>query len=189
MPIPGAQVTSAASVAAGQDSQPGTTVTGQNAVPEEILFELFFNNISALNQVAANDEKAGNHAWAVAWRTHDQRAAGLNDAEGQIMQEITLDCLRMLKEQDAKFRAAAEKFRAQVKPGAPLLIPSELVQMDEDRKKIISDHIERLREALGDASFNKLDTHVHSAFHAEVITPKPAPPPIATTEKSPKESR
>jgi hypothetical protein len=48
--------------------------------------------------------------------------------------------------------------------------------MFENRKKIISDHIERLREALGDASFDKLDTYIHSTFHVEMIVPKSAPP-------------
>ena len=40
--------------------------------------------------------------------------------------------------------------------------------MDVVRKKIMSDHIERLREALGDTSFNKLDTYVRSWIHAQV---------------------
>jgi len=132
------------------------------------LFELLFNNISVLNKVADKDDKAGDHASAASWRTHDQEAAGLNDAEGQLLQEIVLDCLRALKEQDAKIRTSAEKFRAQLRPGAPILIPPELVQMDEVRKKIMSDHIERLREALGDTSFNKLDTYVRSWSHAQV---------------------
>ncbi len=187
---PTQRATPAIPAAADQNSPLVTApLESQSGIPQSALFELFFNNMSVLNQVADKDDKAGDHISAAAWRTHDQRAAGLNDAEGQILREITLDCLRALKEQDAKFQAAAEKFRAQLKPGAPIQIPPELVQMDEDRKKIMSDHIERLREALGDASFNKLDTYVHSSFHAEVIAPKPATPSTAIIEKNQKESK
>jgi hypothetical protein len=153
------------------------------------LFELFFNNMSVLNEVADKDDKAGDHIAAAAWRTHDQRAAGLNDAEGQILREITLDCIRILKENDAKIRALAERDRAQTPPGTIIPASPEMIQTFEDRKKVINDHIERLREALGDASFNKLDTYVHSSSHAEVIAPKPATPSTTITEKDPKKSR
>ena len=152
--------------------------------PQNVLFEFFFNNMAALNQAAESDDRAGDHASAASWRTHDQRGAGLNDAEGQIMQEIVRDCLRALKEQDVKIRAGGEKFRAQLKPGAPIVIAPELVQLSEDRKKIVSDHIERLREALGDASFNKLDIYIHATFHVEMIAPKSAPSSTTIIEKS-----
>ncbi len=173
------------SVAASAPSSPSSPTT----IPQGALFELFFNNISALNQVADSDDKAGNHTWAAQWRTHDARGAGLNDAEGQILQEVTLDCLRLLKEQDAKFRAAAEKYRAQLVPCAPIHLPEELVQMDEVRKKIVSDHIERLREALGDTSFSKLDNYIHSSFHVPATPPNPAPSSTTVVEKSQKESQ
>jgi len=161
----------------------------QAEVPRNAFFEFLFNNVSALNQIAESDDKAGQHASAMAWRTHDQRAAGLNDSEGQILQEIALDCLRALKEQDAKLQASADKFRAQLTPGAPVQIPPELVKIFEDRKAIVNDHVERLRGALGDTSFNKLDSYVHSSFHAEVIVPKPASPSVTTTEKKQKDNK
>lgn len=158
-------------------------------VLQNALFEFLFNNISDFDQIADSNDKAGKHAEAVLWRTHDQRGAGLNDAEGLILQETALDCLRALKEQDVKIQEAVEKDRAQRAPGVRGPTPVELIQLVENRKEIVSDHIESLREALGDASFNKLDTYVHSAFHAEVVVPKPPSPIITTTEKSPKENK
>jgi hypothetical protein len=186
---PGQRVTPANSASADQNSPSTEAPQSQAAIPQNVLFELFFNNMGALNQAADHDDKAGDHISAAAWRRYDQEAAGLNDAEGQILREIVLDCLRALKEQDAKIRAGGEKFRAQLKPGAPIQIPPELVQLGEDRKKIVSDHIEKLREALGDASFNKLDTYIHATFHAEMIAPKAATPSTTATEKSKKENQ
>jgi hypothetical protein len=101
---PPAAVLNSPLVAASPESQAG--------IPQSALFELLFNNISVLNKVADNDDKAGDHISAASWRTHDQEAAGLNDAEGQILQEVVRDCLRALKEQDAKLQASAEKFRS-----------------------------------------------------------------------------
>jgi hypothetical protein len=145
--------------------------------------------MSVLNELANKDDKAGDHISAEAWRTHDQRAAGLNDSEGQILREITLDCVRILKENDAKIRALAKRDRAQATPGTIIPASPEMIQTFEERKKAISDHIERLREALGDASFNKLDTYIHSSFHAEVIAPKSATPSTVIIEKNQKESK
>lgn len=187
-PSPAQPATPANPPPAGVNSPVVTApLESQSGIPQSALFELFFNNMEALNKAAESDDKAGDHISAAAWRRYDQEAAGLNDAEGQIMREIVLDCLRALKEQDAKIRAFIKKNPAV--PGVVGPTPPELVQMGEDRKKIMSDHIERLGEALGAASFNKLDAYIHSTFHVEVIAPKPAPPSTTIIEKSQKESK
>ena len=186
LPSPaGQRGTPAIPAADGQNSSMLTApLQSQAEGLQNALFEFLFNNVSALSQIADSDDKAGNHTLAAAWRTHDQRGAGLNDAEGQILQEIALDCLQALKKQDAKINASAEKDRAQRAPGVIGPTPPELIQLVEDRKKIVSDHIERLREALGDGSFNKLDIYVHSSFHPQVIAPKPASSSTTAIEKS-----
>src|SRR5262249_38299543 len=75
---PGAQrVTPVNPAVAGQNSP-----QSQAPIPQNVLFEFFFRHIANLNETADNDDKAGNHIQAAAWRTHDQRAARLNDAEG-----------------------------------------------------------------------------------------------------------
>ena len=176
--------------AAGENAPvPATPMQSQAEVSPNVLFEFLFSNISDLNQIASNDEKAGKRAQAALWRSHDQRSAGLNDAEGEILQETALNCLQALKEQDAKIRAVVQKDRAQATPGVIGTTPPELIQLVEDRKKIVNNYVDSLREALGDASFSKLDTYVHSSFHAEVVAPKPAPASITITGKSPKESQ
>ncbi|MGC2697506.1 MAG: hypothetical protein WA738_17095 [Candidatus Angelobacter sp.] len=155
--------------------------------PAEVLqnasFEFLFNNISDFDQIADSNDKAGKHAEAALWRTHEQKGAGLNDAEGQILQETAVECLRALKEQDAKIQAAVEKDRAQRAPGVRGPTPPELIQLVEERKKIVSDHVEKLRGALGDNSFNKLDNYVHSSFHAEVTVPKTRTPERSQKDK------
>jgi len=146
-----------------------------------VYFETFFYMIGANNLWAEQAEKAGKHAEAAGLRTSHQRTAGLNDAEGEVLQEIAHDCNCAVNELDAKINAQAEKFSTQIVPGATVTVPVEFYQMSEDRKKIVVDHVEQLRVALGDRSFKKLETYVLSMNPAPKGVAKPAPP--STTEK------
>jgi len=146
-----------------------------------VYFETFFYTIGTYNLWAEQAEKAGKHAEAVGWRTSHQRAARLNDAEGEVLQEIAHDCNCAVNDLDEKMTAQAEKFRTQIVPGATMTVPVEFNQMFEERKKIVIDHVEHLRVALGDTSFKKLETYVLSMYPAPKDVAKPAPP--STTEK------
>src|SRR5262249_41605029 len=154
-----------------------------------VYFETLFYMIGAINLWAEQADKAGKYEEAAVLRTSYQRTAELNDAEGEILQEIAHDCNCAVNELDAKMSALGEKFRAQIVPDATVTIPAESYQMFEDRKKIVIDHVEQLRLGLGDTSFKKLETYVFSMFHAEESVAKPNPPSTTTTEKSRKESR
>ena len=137
--------------------------------------------IGSYNLWAEQAEKAGKHAEAAGWRTAHQRNAGLNDAEGEVLQEIAHDCNCAVNELDTKMSADAEKFRTQIVPGATVTVPVEFYQMSEDRKKIVVDHVEQLRVALGDTSFKKLEAYVLSMYPAPKSKAESAPP--STTEK------
>ena len=146
-----------------------------------VYFETFFYTIGTYNLWAEQAEKAGNHAEAAGWRTSHQRTAGLNDAEGEVLQEIAHDCNCAVNDLDEKMNAQAEKFRAQIVPGATVTVPVEFYQMSEDRKKIVIDHVEQLRVALGDTSFKKLEAYVLSMYPAPKSKAESAAP--STTEK------
>lgn len=152
-----------------------------------VYFETFFYMIGVDNLYAEQADKAGKHTEAAQWRTNHQRTAGLNDAEGDILQEIAHDCNCVVNALDAKMNASAEKFRAQIVPGATVTVPAEFNQMFEERKKIVIDHVEQLRVALGDSSFKKLETYVLSMYPAPKSVAKPAPP--STTEKDRTENK
>jgi hypothetical protein len=147
----------------------------QSTVPSYFLYEMLFNNMAMLDRVADQDDKQGKHEMATRWRTHDQRGAGLNETEGAILKEIALDCNKAVQEQDAKINAVLQKLDAQRVPGVRVSPSPELVQLDQDRRAIIEAHIEKLREALGEGSFAKLDHYVRSEFHAEVTNPSSKP--------------
>lgn len=131
-------------------------------------YQLMFNNIDVLNRVAEEADKKGDHEQAYGWRNYDGRAAGLNDTEGQIVNEVAVDCIRALKRQDEKIRAALRKFRLATGGDITAPLPEELYQLNDDRIGIIKSHMDQLSEALGSSSFQKLDNYVSAVF-----TPKP----------------
>ena len=154
-----------------------------------IYFETFFYMIGADNLWAEQAEKAGKHAEAADLRTNHQRTAGLNDAEGEVLQEIAHDCNCAVNKLDEKVNLLSEKFRAQRVPGTTITIPAELIQMHEEREKIVGDHIDQLRVAMGDTSFRKLETYVLSMYPAPKNIGATKPASTTTTATQPKENR
>ena len=155
----------------------------------DIYWEDLFIMIGFHNRWAEQADKAGNHAEAAGWRTSYQHMIKLNDAEGQILQEIAHDCNCAVKEVDAKTKVEGEKFRAQIVPGATVTVPAEFYELFESRKTIIRDHVEQLRVALGEASFKKLETYVLSMYPAPKNAPVPNPRSATTTATQSKENR
>jgi hypothetical protein len=154
-----------------------------------VSFETFFYTIGTYNLWAEQADKAGKHAEAEGWRMSYQQMFKLNDAEGEVLQEIAHDCNCAVNELDGKMNAKAEKFRTQIVPGATVTVPVEFYQMSEDRKKIVIDHVEQLKAALGDTSFKKLETYVLSMFPAPKRAAIPKTPSTTTTATQPKENQ
>lgn len=146
-------------------------VSPSEEIPEWVIYEVFFNNMFVLDQVADQDDKNGDHQGAALWRTHDQRAAGLNDAEGQIIKEVMLDCNRAVKAQDEKLRDALRKFRLRTGGDITAPVPPEMYQIHDERIAIIKAHIDQLRVALGQSSFQKLDTYIRAEFGFKKANP------------------
>jgi hypothetical protein len=155
----------------------------------DMYWENLFVEIGFYNRFAEDAEKAGKHAEGASWRTAHQRNAGLNDAEGEILQEIAHDCNCAVKEQDAKTKVEGEKFRAQIVPGGTVTVPTEFYELFEGRKTIIRDHVEQLRVALGETSFKKLETYALSMFPAPKDVANPKAVSTTPTATQPKENR
>jgi hypothetical protein len=148
-------------------------------------FETFFMMIGVNAKYAADYERIGKFKKAESYRTEFQRDAGLSDAEGEVLQEVAHDCICALREQDAKLKAYNEKFPVRYVPGTTITTPPEFVQMFEYRKTIVIDHVEKLRQGLGDTAFQKLETKVMPMFILPEPSRKTPVPPTAgesTTE-------
>lgn len=154
---------------------PSIAQTGQSAVPSYLLYKFLFDNVTMIEQLADKDDREGKHEMAARWRTNQQRAAGLNETEGDILKEVALDCHRAVQEQDAKIKALLQKLDAQRVQGVVVPASPELDQMLKSRNEIIQAHIDKLKEALGESSFAKVDHYVRSSFQSQVISANPGP--------------
>jgi hypothetical protein len=155
-------------------------------ITKYVYFESFFLMMAGDEREADNYDKAGKHTEAAQERMNFPNIVGFNDAEGEILREIVFDCNCAVKELDAKVNALADKERAKIAPGTTITIPAELIQMHEERKTIIKDHVEKLRVGLGTDSFNKLQTYILSMFHVEDLA-EPVTSSTATDMKGQKE--
>jgi hypothetical protein len=169
------QITSAPIVAGGQPD-----------IATYAIYRFFFLNIGLLEDAADRDERRGDTRRASLWRTHEQRAANLTETEGAMVKQVAFECNQAVKDEDAKIQAEISDFRAQARGDRSVPPPPEFVTLGDERKAIINAHIDKLREILGDSSFQKLDSYVHSAFRPQMINPRA---PVSPTPKVQKEEQ
>jgi hypothetical protein len=139
---------------------------GGQQIPDPIVYRFFFAHLENLDKVAAQQEARGKDGNA--WRSHEQRAAGLSAAEGAVLKQVATDCNLAVKQQRARMRAA---FAAQMQAaqGKSLRGPSpELRQLAQEGDEMVGQRIERLRAELGEAAFRKLDDYLQRSFKPKI---------------------
>jgi hypothetical protein len=153
-------------------------------VPDYVTYRFFFTHLANLGQLADSLEKAGKDGSK--WRTHDQHAAGLSDAEGQILTQVAQDCNQSLKNEDTKIQSSITGFHNQFPNGQFVSVsaPPELAQFENEKIQAINTHIEQLKSQLGQDSFNKLDVYVKNTFKPAIITLPAAAASARPTGKS-----
>lgn len=146
--------------------------TGGQPLPDSIRYRIFFRHVSGLQQLADSREKAGNAKAAAGWRTHDQRLAGLDDAEGAVLKQVAENCNQAIQKQEAQAKAIiskipAEELKARPLDGATL---SVLKGFRLERDQIVQSHIDSLKSTLSETSFLKLDAYVSDLLKSSVTT-------------------
>lgn len=117
---------------------------GEKEIPEHVFYEQVFTLLRSLGN--ARDYK---------------EQAKLTDRETNSLERIADECLRQVKEQDAKahviiakYRATAENLQPDESLPAP---PPELKELQDERNAIILRHRKELRAAFGGDKFAKFD--------------------------------
>jgi hypothetical protein len=165
----------------------GSAPVAEQQVPDWVRYRIFFLHLANLDAFAAQQDAAGIDGDA--WRSHDWNAAGLSEEEGAILKEVADRCNRTVREHDIKARTAVAAFRSHLSRGRALSSspPPELERLRDDRLRIVSSCIERLRSSLPEASFEKLDTYVRTLYHGVVrrsLAPAAAQAPATEQRRS-----
>jgi len=145
---------------------------GTQSLPESVRYPLFFRFLASLDQFASKLENEGNKKAAAAWKTHVQRAAGIDDNDAEILKKIAYDCNQSLDDNHAQLASAMKRFRDQYPNGAfrKAARPPEVIQLRSDKQQILASHIDQLKSEVSEESLRKVDSYIASVFRATVRT-------------------
>jgi hypothetical protein len=132
-------------------------------LPKWLSYESYFEHIAVLDKAATQLEAKGKDGKP--WRTFEQHQTGLTDEEGATLKKIAYDCNQAVKDIDAKMYQVKMDFHSQ-HPSQSYRYqpPPEIEQLWADREHVIEAHIDELRWDLGEESFQRLDSHVHTLY-------------------------
>lgn len=174
---------------------PTTLTMPPKSVSDRHVYYFFFSRVTDLDRLADKIDSEGKKN-ADYYRTLHQKGAGLTDAEGEILRQISDECIQLLDEQDAKRKAIIDARLAQsTTPPKNSLTMSEMGEFGYNRNLILDAQILKLRESLGEESFSKLDTYVHQLIHPSTVPTKinpgiihPVQPPQQNNTSTPANS-
>lgn len=169
------------SLQTAQPSNAQPLQTPQKLVPDHIVYRMFLRDLYTFKLKAEESERQGNHKSSEAYRNIYKVPAGWTDEQARILEEIATECERQIKEVDAKAKKIIDERRAlyypngKVQPGGQLAPPSpELKLLQEERNATILKFRDRIREALGEQEFHRLEQFLKSTV-APTITVTLAP--------------
>jgi hypothetical protein len=143
---------------------PTTLPTPSKAESDRIIYSFFFHKVANLDRVADKIDLEGKEN-AEYYRTIDQKGAGLTDGKGEILRQVSDECIQLLDEQDAKIKKIIDARRAQsTTPLKNALTMAEMSEFGKNRNLILDEQILKLTVAFREEAFAKLDTYVHKHY-------------------------
>ncbi|MGI9106690.1 MAG: hypothetical protein ACR2G4_10625 [Pyrinomonadaceae bacterium] len=147
-----------------------TSPLQDHSVPDHVVYGFLFRKVEFLNKRAKKLQSEGRIKGADTLPL--QQEANLTQKQIRILNEIASACEQEVKQQDGKARTVIEAFRAQfpdriVPKGVTPLPPPELKTMWEERNAMILRARDRLRIALGEQEFYRLDQYAKFRFGAD----------------------
>jgi len=173
-------------------SQAPSPLLRSNAVPDRALYWAMFRHIVHLQTVAASLGAAGQPEKQNDLLSYYQRKAALTAVEDSLLKQMARECADQVQQNDNKAKALIQSIRSRF-PGGKLpdraslpAIPSELLAMQQERNKIIDDHIAKLQSVFGDSEFHRLDRFVkmHIAPQVSSVPMIPAHPELMRPSNS-----
>lgn len=135
-------------------------------IPDDMVYHHLFSHIVILVGQAEEAEARGEDGSV--YRGLYQRLAGLTDDQASMLESIALGCEQLVKRQDETAQKIIDQRRAQESSlsSADLLPPPppELDTLWQERRSIILEARDNLRNSFGDSSFEAFDQFVRSGM-------------------------
>jgi hypothetical protein len=147
-------------------------VPAQAGVPTHIAYGLFFGEMLAVKNKAAEREKQGIKSDAM--REFHKSRAKLSDYEAIVLDQVASECNEKVIKLNDQARATINRERARhphgrLKEGESLpMPPATLLQLEEQRKETLLNARERLRTMLGQPDFDRIDNFIQEDIEARV---------------------
>ena len=140
--------------AQGQSARPARALSEPLPAPSltagELKYQQFFRDVAALDQVHGGKEPGALKAMLV-------------PEQMLLVKLVAAHCARALNENAVAARREFGEFRAAYSAGSAMRISPQLRREHEEQaKRIVTAHMQQLREMLGAAAFAKLDAYVQS---------------------------
>lgn len=152
-------------------AQTGLTVP---VIPDYVAYKQLFRHVLALKKVADQAASAGQDRSSL--RSLVSSQAGLNEADGQLLETAAVQCGAELDAQAAKAKVILDEIHARtpygiLNPSFPPPAPDpRLHEMQQERNSMVLLCRDQLRNALGEESFAKLDTWLKNKSAARNIS-------------------
>ncbi len=128
--------------------------------PEHVRYWLLFSRVASLKEKADELERKGRKT---ALRTAVKKDAGLSDEQGQVLENISLECAGEVARLDARAKQIIDTFKSRfpggrVPDGETLPPPPpELISLQRERDDAVLRARDRLHASIGDREFERLD--------------------------------
>lgn len=136
------------------------------------MYRQFFRHLLALKERAAELEREGKNGNGL--RSYYKDKIKLNDRDARVLDQTAADCEREIKQFDARAKAIIQAVRARfpngkVQSGEQLPPPPpELKRLQLERNVAIMQARERLRRAVGEHEFQKINDFIKLNFAPNV---------------------
>ncbi|MGH9522196.1 MAG: hypothetical protein ACRD3E_06665 [Terriglobales bacterium] len=132
-------------------------------IPDWVAYRFLFHRVVLLNNRADRAAAAGQDRSS--FRHLVRNSAGLTQPEGDLLERAALECEDLISKQDEKVQVVLAEIRGRhpyglYNPSFPPKPDPRLIEMQKERENIVIAARDRLREALGEESFARLDAYV-----------------------------
>jgi hypothetical protein len=153
-------------------AQVAITAVNTHAIPDDVIYRHFFRHVAKYQDIAEKAEASGRSS---PFRHSFRTRLSLTPTEEEDLNRIAADCMTQLLGVQQQIAAVVSQFRSayppgQLKPRVKLPPPPpELAPLVAQKKAIIIDARNKLRTALGDEEFSRVDSLIKAQMTATMF--------------------
>lgn len=175
----------------GRTAPPAPRPPGTHPIPAKYVYGHLFYMVDTVEHDADSADGRGERGKAQGLRKHFQKQIGLSDTETSKLKSHAADAQTKVRDHDGRAQDIIKRIRAQTPEGklksrkdVPK-VPKELLDLQDSRDRVISDHVAGLQKELSADGFRKLDAFAQAQYRQAMPRPAPQKPGMPRYPKPP----